>query len=231
MQLDTHTIENIMNSIKLAKTFEIESLIVEPHVIRGINSKSTSAIFTECTNNIGCVAAGINRFDVLGNRIALADPADSSIELEYDDEDSEANMIRIKSKKINIAHRCGTLRTITAPKSLAVKPLYRVEFTEDLYKTLNSAKRAMKTDEILLLSDDGNVCYEFIDQSDKLQYFDGTAVNIDDEFKKVNFIIKFPLKYILHLINGLNVNEFFIMEKEMMHGVIDGVGIYIPKKK
>jgi hypothetical protein len=231
MVLDTQTIENIMNSIKLAKLFEVESLIVEPHVIRGINSKSTAAIFTECTNNIGCAAAGINRFDVLGKRLTLVDPIDASIELEYEDEEDEATMIRIKSKKLNIAHRCGTLRTITAPKSLAVKPMYKVEFTDELYKTLSSAKQAMKTDEVLLLSDDGNVCYEFIDQSDKLQYFDGTAVNIDDEFKNVNFIIKFPLKFLLHLINGLNVNEFFIMEKEMIHGVVDGVGIYIPKKK
>lgn len=220
-----------MNSIKQAKLFEIESLIVEPHVIRGINSKSSSAIFTECTNNIGCVAAGINRFDVLGKRIMLVDPNESSIELEYDDEDDEASMIRIKSKKINIAHRCGAIRTIQAPKSLAVSPIYRIEFTDELYKSLSLAKNAMKTDEILILSEDGNVSYELNDQSDKLQYIDGTAVNIDDEFKDVNFIIKFPLKYVLHLINGVDENVFYIMEKDMMHGVVDGVGIYIPKKK
>lgn len=231
MKLDAQTIENILNSIKQAKMFEIENLIVEPHVIRGLNSKSSSAIFTECTNNIGCAAAGINRFDVLGKRIELVDPDESSIELEYDDEDDEASMIRIKSKKLNIAHRCGSIRTIQAPKSLAVEPMYKIEFSDTLYQTLVSAKGAMKTDEILILSEDNNVSYELIDQSDKLQYNDGTAVNINDEFEDVNFIIKFPIKYVLNLIKGLDIHEFYIMEKDMLHGVVDGVGIYIPKKK
>jgi hypothetical protein len=232
MILDTQTVDNLISSVAVAKQFGIESFIMYPDKISGISDNTTAAIFTICENDIGCAAVGINRLDVLGSRITLIEPEDLEVDCIYDFSDGEAKSLKFKSKKMKVSYRCANTKKIKPPSSLAVKPLYRIEITEKLYDVLNKSKRAMKSDEIVILSEDSEVTYKILDgDNDELLYSEGTAVNIEDEFQAVNFIIRYPIAYILKALQGSDTGNFFIMEKDLFHCVINGVGVYIPKKK
>lgn len=232
MLLETQTIDSILSSVLVAKQFDIESLIVSPNKISGMGENATAAIFTEMDNDIGCAGIGINRLDVIGSRIALIDPEELEVDCIFDYSDDEAKSLIFKSKKMKVGYRCANTKKIKAPASLEVRKLYQLTIPETLYDVLNKSKRAMKADEIVILSEDNNISYKILDgENDELLYSDGTAVNIQDEFQDVNFIIRYPITYFLKALKGCNSGEFFIMEKDMLHCVINGVGVYIPKKK
>lgn len=232
MILDEQTVDNIIASVVLAKQFDIESIIVYPDKISGMSENSTAAIFTLCENDIGCASIGINRLALLSSRIALIDAAELQIECVYDYSDSYANMLRIKSKKMKIGFRCANATKIKAPASLAVKPLYKLEIPEEAFNILSKSKRAMKADEVVILSEDGNLTYRLLDgDNDELLYSEGTAVNIEDEFTPVNFIIRYPISYILKVLKDCDTREFYVMEKDLFHCNVNGQGVYIPKKK
>lgn len=232
MILDTQTVENLLSSVIVAKQFDIECIIATPERISGLSNDATTAIFTEFDNDIGCAGIGINRLELISSRIALIDPEELQVDCIFDYSDDEAKTLIFKSKKLKVSYRCAGTKKIKAPASLAVKKLYKIEIPEKLYDTLNKSKRAMKSDEIVIQSEDNNVSYKIMDgENDELLYSDGTAVNMQDDHQDVNFIIRYPISYILKAIKGCDTNEFYITEKDMLHCVIHGIGVYIPKKK
>jgi hypothetical protein len=232
MILDTKTVDNLISSVAVAKQFGIESIIMYPDKVSGISDNATAAIFTLCDNDIGCASIGINRLDVLGSRITLIEPEDLEVECIFDFSDGDAKSLKFKSKKMKVGYRCANTKKIKPPSSLAVLPLYRFTISDKLYDILNKSKRAMKSDEIVIQSEDNEVSYKILDgDNDELLYSEGTAVNIQDETQDVNFIVRYPIAYILKAIQGSDTGEYFIMEKDLFHCVINGVGVYIPKKK
>lgn len=229
MILDDKAVDMILGATSVAKLFGIEQFIVEPEVIRGISEDRTAAIFTPCDIEIGCAAIGINRIDILVSRLALG--IGNQIDCVSDGPLADASMLSIKSPKMKVEYRCAKTKSITAPKELKVADLYEVAFDDDLVKTINKGKTAMKADEIAILCSNNSVSYKIYDESnDKLLYEDGEAVNLVDD-EDINFTHVYPIKSIINAFTKSTEKRFWITGNGMLHIQVNEIDVYIPVKK
>jgi hypothetical protein len=229
MILDDNTVSTILNATSIAKMFGIEQFIIEPHIIRGISDDRSAAIFTPCDIDIGCAAVGVNRIEILQNRLALSNG--NSIDCISDGPLADASMLIIKSSKLNVEYRCAKIKGITAPKELKVADLYEISIDADLAGMINKGKSAMKAEELAIMCNDNRVSYKiYDDNNDKLVYDDSVAVNLtsDDD---INFTYVYPIKSIIQAFTKCTDNKFYITNNGMLHIQVSNIDVYIPIKK
>lgn len=229
MVLDENTVNKILNAVHVAKLFSIESFIIEPNIIRGINEDRTAAILTECDIDIGCSAIGINRMDVLLSRLNLIS-GDAIIECISKD-DGEASKILISTDRLNLEYGCANTLAIKAPTSAKVKDLYEITIEESLVNVLKKGRTAMKTDVIMIMCDNNSVQYKLQDENnDKLLYNEGFAHNLVDD-EDINFVNRYPIKSILSAFTDCDAKKFYITERGMIKINTRGIDLYIPQKQ
>jgi|688.fasta_scaffold00062_50 hypothetical protein len=229
MVLDENTVNIILNAVHVAKLFSIESFIIEPNIIRGINEDRTAAILTECDINIGCKSIGINRMDVLLSRLNLVSN-DAIIECHTKSEDMDADKISITTDRLNLEYSCANTLAIKAPTSAKVNDLFEVSIEESLVNILKKGRNAMKTDVIMIMCDNNSVQYKLQDENnDKLLYNEGFAYNLVDN-SDINFVYKYPIKSILSAFTDCDAKKFYITERGMIKINTKGIDLYIPQK-
>jgi hypothetical protein len=229
--LTDDTINQITKAVKTAKIFGIESFIIEQDKIRGIDKSQTVAIFDNITFDIEH-PIGVNRLDILINRLTLFGDNVTSIECVIDDRVNETHSLIIKTYKAKVEYKCAKIRTILAPKSLQVSKECKFVMNNDLINMILKADIAMKAETLNILCNDDVVTYEFIDSNnDVFQYeSDERMLNLKDD-NIVNLAYRYPIKLVILAIKHNTTGNFYITNKGMFNTDINGINVYIPSKQ
>ena len=231
--LSKDTIDTIIKAVKTARIFDVESFIIEPDRIRGMSESRSAFLYNGGLNiDIEC-AIGINRSDILVNRLTLFDGReDRTIECKIDDRTGEAHSLIIKSNKVKAEYKCAKVKAIRAPKSIYVEKEYHLEIGEDAVNMIVKADAAMKAETLVIRCNDDVITYEFKDSNnDVFQYEAGNRmVNLIND-QPANLSYCYPVKVILLALKHNICGNFFITEKGMLATEVNGMTIYIPSKK
>jgi hypothetical protein len=226
-------IHQIIQAVKTAKLFGIESFILEPNIIRGIDETRSVAIFD---NNITFdinYSIGINRLDILVNRLTVFNSIENfSVDCIIDEKINEARSLVIKADRVKVEYKCARIKAIQAPKTIEDTRKYKLEISEDIANLFIKADSAMRAETMNISCNDDVVTYEFVDSNNDVFQYESTlkAVNlVNDNF--VNFRHKYSVKLIMLAIKHNNTGNFYITNKGMFNADVNGINVYIISKQ
>ena len=231
--LTKDTVYQITQAVKTAKIFGIETFIIEPDKIRGIDDNQVVAIFDENINVDIDYSIGINRLDILINRLTLFDSLDNySVDCVVDPTSNEAKSLTIKANKAKVEYKCAKIRTIKAPKTLQVPREYMLEMEPDVINMIMKADAAMKADTMNILCNDDIVTYQFIDSNNDIFQYESSSkiVNLIND-KPVNLAYRYPVKLVMLAIKHNLTGNFYITYKGVFNTEINGINVYITSKQ
>lgn len=231
--LTDDTIKQITQAVKTAKIFNIESFIIEPNIIRGIDEGRTVAIFDDNLSiDIDC-SIGINRLDILSNRLTLFEGfAGNTIECIIDNNTNEAQSLVIRIKKAKVEYKCAKIKAIKAPKEIQVPREYKMDIGDDVVNMIIKADTAMKAETINVICNDDIITYQFIDaNNDMFEWESGnTMVNLIND-NPSNLSYRYPVKLVMLALKHNTSGNFYITYKGMLNTDVNGYNIYIPSKQ
>lgn len=165
MKLDAITIDYIQNIIKTAKLVDIDSVIIEPNMVRAISANNAVVILQiKDVPDMPFGSIGMNRLDVFNQRYEILRTQDKfTIEAEIDVDAKCARSIIMKAKGTKIDYRCAKPQAIKAPRQINDTLKHRVKTTAESTVLMQKAIAAMQSPEhVTLVSNDG-VSFEFSD--------------------------------------------------------------------
>jgi hypothetical protein len=220
MHLSAPTVQTLLKTIDVCKLFGIEQFILEPSLIKGITIPPQVAIIAQCANDIECDAIAFNRLDILSKRLKLTDDT----VIEYEVNGSFCNKLIIKSKKLKVEYNCANANLIEAPRELGINNLCDITIPEDLHQILNKGFSSIKTGNISILSDESQLMYKFVDETnEQFTYCDGDIVSDDI----LNFANNYDAKLFLKAIQKCDNNYFTVADRGVLIFQIDGLNVYM----
>lgn len=219
MQLSEPTIQTLLKTIDICKLFDIEQFIMEPDIIKGITEPYQVAIITPAANDIESAIA-FNRLDILAKRLKLTD----NPVIECDSNGNYCHKLHIKSKKLKAEYICANPNLIKAPRDLGVNKLCSITIPDDLHANLNKMFAAVKTKNISILADDGQLMFKFVDESnEQMIYADGMIISQE----RMNFANSYDAKLFLKAIQKCDDAFFTLSEKGVLSFTIEGLNIHL----
>lgn len=158
MKLDAITISYIQTVVKTAKLVNIDSIIIEPNIVRAIAEDNSVVILqNKDVPDMPFGSIGMNRLDIFNSRYELLKMQDKfSVDVDIDEDAKCARSIIMKAKGTKIDYRCAKPQTIKAPRQINDVSKYRVKMNGDTVVLLNKAVSAMSSpDYVTLISNDG----------------------------------------------------------------------------
>lgn len=230
--LSTTTLTQITQAIKVAKLFGVETLIVDVDKIRGVNNARTIGIYDENLSIDIEGSIGINRIDVLSNRLSLLEgKSDYVVDCVIDEKTGDTKSLVMKTNRAKVEYRCARLKSMKAPNKIDDR-IYKFEIDEDVVSILTRADSAMRADTLCILCDDNNITYQFMDANgDVFQYESATKmINLIDD-APINMVREYPVKLIMLAIKNNTTGNFYITEKKVFNADINGINVYITSKQ
>jgi len=230
MKLDKNTITYIEKVVDTAKLVGIDSVIIEPNLVRAIDSDNTVVLY----QNVGVPempfgAIGLNRLNIFTARYDIAKTQDGfTIEAEVDDGSSYARSIIMKAKGMKIDYRAANPLAIKAPKQINDTGKYRVSLTAEAVMFLQKAQTAFKEAEMVsLISDGKQVSFELCDvNNDVFKYTFAETIEVltggDGKFA-----YRYPTKILLPLFKHNPLGQFEIGAKGMMSFSLNDLKAYV----
>jgi len=232
MKLNEETVEYVFNVIKTANIVAVDSVIIEPNMVRAMNDARTVGLFTnENVPDVPYGSFGLTRIHDLLNRLLIARDMDNfSIDVNGDDE--HAKQLVIKAKGLNIDYRCGDPRKLTAPKLLHDVDCFKVKLTEEAVKVYQKGISAMNTEEVSIVSNNG-VSFEFADVSHDIYKYTfadnvGLIPNEDGEVPSSSkFAHRYSAKTMLALFKNNPEAEFTVGQKGMLKFPLNDLTVFV----
>lgn len=224
-------VDLIANTIETAQLAGIESLIIEPKMIRGINEQK-SAVLIETSNVISTLPAptALTRLSAFMSRYTVAKTQDDlTIDLDIDTANQFVRSFTFNSSKLKVEYRCANPNQISAPKQVNDPSIYQVEMPAEAVVFLQKGQSAMGAENVLFAYDDTQVFFEMTDiGGDPFRYVFATDVQ---PMKKGGTIKPFAFKYpykIIHTLLKHNVNPYIEFgQKGVLSIVANGLTFYI----
>jgi len=228
MKLDKNTVSYIQTVVETAKLVGIDSIIIEPNLVRAIDDNNTVAINqTKDVPEMPFGSIGMNRLDIFTARYDIAKVQDGfTIEAEVDDGSQFARSITMKGKGMKIDYRCANPTAIKAPKQINDTMKYRITVTPEAVSNLQKAQSAMKAETVSIISD-GGVSFELSDlNNDVFKYaFADKAEVISDGNGK--FAHRYPVKTLLPLFKQNATGHFEIGAKGVAVFLLNGLKVFV----
>ena len=230
--LENEIVEYFINVVKTANIVNVDSIIIEPKMVRSMNEARTVGLFTnKDVPDIPFGSIGINRIHDLLSRIEVAKNMDN-FNIQVAGNDEHATQLVIKAKGLKIDYRCGDPRKLTAPKTLHDTECFRVQLTEEAVSIYQKGIGAMGAEEVSIVSNDG-VSFEFADPShDIYKYTFADRVElIPNQEGEVSSSSKFAHRYSAKTLLALFKNnpgaEFTVGLKGMLRFPLNGLTVFV----
>lgn len=166
MKLDLITLTYIQNVVRTAKLVNIDSIIIEPNIVRAISEDNSVVILqNKDVPDMPFGSIGMNRLDVFAARYEVLRSQDNfSIEVEVDTDSNCARGIVMKAKGTKLDYRCAKPAAIKAPRQINDVLKHRVITNAETTVLLQKAISAMQNPEfVTLVSDNDGVTFKFSD--------------------------------------------------------------------
>ena len=228
MKLDKNTVSYMQSVIETAKLVGIDSIIIEPNLVRAVDDNTTVIINqTKDVPEMPFGSIGMNRLDIFTARYDIAKTQDGfTIEAEVDTGSQFARSIIMKAKGLKIDYRCANPTAIKAPRQVNDVMKYRVALTSDAVMNLQKAQSAMKAEIVTIVSDSG-VSFELSDLNNdvfKYSFADKVEVITDGNGK---FAHRYPVKTLLPLFKQNATGHFEIGAKGVASFQLNGLKVFV----
>ncbi len=247
MQLLTHEIDYIQKIITLAKSVNIENVILEPGKVRAMNNEQTIVLFQDKdVPDMQFGSLGLNRINDFTSRLEVARSQDNfSItatttgidnNVGYDVYDPSSKLpvpmwIRsmiMSGKNIKINFRSASPMTIKAPKVRASAPTFSVDLNPELINMIVKGKVAMKTDELTFHGSEDGAVLEMVDiNGDAMEYQFADSTHINQLAKIPEFSYKYPIDSLLKIFKPNPMGTFYITARGQLQYAVDGIDVYV----
>lgn len=235
MKLSSESLSFIQRVVNTADLVKIESIIIEPNVVRAIDDNHTVFILqTQDVPDMEFGSIGLNRTNVFTSRFELGKTmTDFAVEATVEGKDPAlmyARALTMKAKGIKVDYRCANPSLIKAPKQLHDTPAYQVQIDPEVVLMMQKGQAAMSADEITFIGNDTGVFFEMSDiNADKMNYsFTNAALRLDDEDDTpVDFVHSYALKTLLPLFKINPTGCFSLTTQGILKIVINGLDVYV----
>ena len=232
MKLQDDIVEYISNVVKTANIVAVDSVIIEPDMVRSINDDRTVGIYSN--QNVPAVpfgAIGLTRIQDLSSRFAIAKELDN-FSMEVTGNDEHITMFTLKAKGLKIEYRCGDPRKLRAPKVLNDVNCYKIQLTEDAVGLFQKGASAMSADEVSIVSNDG-VSFEFSDLSHDIysyKFADNVELVPNEEGEvssSTKFVHRYHAKTLLALFKNNPEATFTVGQKGMLQFPLNDLTVFV----
>ena len=241
MKLDKENVEYIFNVVKTADIIGIESIIIEPGMVRSMNDSRTVGLWTDKdVPDMPFGSIGITRLHDLKTRIAIVENMDDfNLEVSADDDDNYAKQLvltsKVKGKKLKIDYRCGDPRRITAPKVLNDIDCFAVELSPEAVTLYQKGLTAMGATDVSIVSNEG-VSFVFSDIANDI-YNHTFADNVElipnsegEVESSTKFAHRYPAKTLLSLFKNNQEAKFTVCKRGMIKFPLNGLTVFVLPK-
>lgn len=230
MKLDTETISYMQNIVNTAKMVGIDSIIIEPGLIRAIDDARCVVLHqTEDVEDLPFGSIGLNRINIFTSRLDIAKTQEKFTVEAVEGADDFARSIMMKGKGVKIDYRCANPSSIRAPKLIHDTMKYRVELNGDAVLLLQKGAAAMENPEtVSIISNKDGVSFELVDvNNDVFTHTFSEDVQTLNGSTKTNFAHRYPVKVLLTLFKNDPEGIFDVGEKGILHINVNGLGVYV----
>ncbi len=234
MKLSSESLSFIQRVVNTADLVKIESIIIEPKVVRAIDDNHTVFILqTTDVPDMEFGSIGLNRTNVFTSRFELGKTmTDFSVDATVEGKEPAmyARALTMKAKGIKVDYRCANPNLIKAPKQLHDTLAYQVQIDPEVVLMMQKGQAAMSADEITFVGNSDGVFFEMSDiNADKMNYqFANKATRLDDEDDMpVAFVHAYALKTLLPLFKINPTGCFTLTTQGILKIVINGLDVYV----
>ncbi len=230
MKLDTETITYMRNIVDTAKMVGIDSIIIEPNLIRAIDDDRCVVLHqTENVEDLPFGSIGLNRINIFSSRLDIARTQEKFTVEAIKGSDDYARSLVMKGKGVKIDYRCANPSAIRAPKVIHDKMKFRVQMNGDAVLLLQKGATAMcSPDTVAIISNKDGVAFEMVDvNNDVFTHTFADQVQLLNGSDKINFAHRYPVKVLLTLFKHDSDGTFDVGEKGILHIVVNGLGVYV----
>lgn len=247
MKLSQPTLDYIRNVVSTADMVKIDSIIIEPDRVRGIDENHTVFILQNTdvpALEVGSI--GLNRLNVFTSRFDLGKSmSDFTVDavVEGDDpETSYARSLTMKAKGVKVEYRCANPGVLKAPRLVHDVVRYRIQLNPEALMMMQKGMAAMSADTVTFVGSSKGVHFEMSDiNADKMQYQVTDVVHViplenaddqddDDEEDDGDFSFShgYQLKTLLPLFKANPIADiFFTVPEGMLKIVVNDLDVYV----
>lgn len=215
------------NIISVCSAVNIDSIIIEDGMIRGINDEKNCVILSSSNiPNLGTSKLGLARMSVLAARInVLKSSKNFNIEAVVNNKD-EITHLRLSGGGAKVEFRCAAPSIIKAPKAVNDAPCWRLEISKEQAEMVISAVRVMGAKTIVIAKKGGSAIIECSDSNNDV--FSITLeknpewVNEENSSPAVAFAYYYPANILLSLLKQKQACELTIGENGTLTSQING---------
>lgn len=233
MKLDKETIEYIVNVVRTAKQIGIEDVIIEPNLVRAIDSLKAVVINqTKNVPNMVFGSIGLTRIDQFLSRYELVRNLEHTVEAITDtghDGKDLAKSLLMKAKGIKIDYRCANPAAIKAPRQLNDIPKFRVQFVPDTISLIQKAQSSMSATQLSIIYNKSEVTFEFSDVNNdtfKHEFADNVEI-LDGSAPGIGFAHRYPAKTVIALLKQSSAGHFDIGAKGTFGFISNDIKVYV----
>lgn len=229
MKLSPEDIKYINNVVTTAQLVGIDSMIIEPDVVRAIDEAKTVLILqTEDVPEFVFGSIGLNRVATYMSRYDIAKTQDNFVVEAVTDDNSEfVRSLTMKGKGVKIDYRCANPTTITAPKKLRDEAQFAIQLNGEAVMLYQKGLAAMGSDVVTIISNDG-VSFEFADNNaDVFSHQFAKDVEVLEGGIVANFAHKYPAKVLGALFKHNPTGTFTIGKAGTLSMDVNGLSVTI----
>lgn len=230
MKLDAITISYLQTVVKTAKLVNIDSVIIEPNIVRAIADDNSVVILqNKDVPDMPFGSIGMNRLDTFNSRYELLRTQEKfGVEVDIDEDAKCVRAIIMKAKGTKIDYRCAKPQTIKAPRQINDTLKHRVKMNGDTVVLLNKAVAAMSGPEHVTLISNEGVSLELSDINNDT--FKHTFMeNADKLTPDANgkFAHRYFVKTLLPLLKQDSEGHFDVGAKGILAFYVNNLTVYV----
>jgi hypothetical protein len=232
MKITPELVKYIQNAIKLAQLVGIEELIIEPGMVRGMDTARTVAIIQDSdVPELPCGALGITRLNVLNSRInVVGGMEDFNVDVTVKDGTTHAFSLTLKAKGTKIDYRCGDPTLIQAKRKINDPLRYKVSITPEMVDLLNKGMSAMSATSVAIICNSEGVSFELVDNNNDIfkHVFAETVETVDGSLMDTppKFAYRYSAKLLLSVLKK-EPTYFEIGTVGLLKVVVDGLSVLL----
>lgn len=232
MKLDTDTISYILNVVKTARLVGIDSIIIEPNLVRAVDESSSVVLYHN--QNVPAMpfgSIGLSRVDGLMARYNIAFTQDKfTIEATTGNGDGDpwARALVMKAKGIKIDYRCANPAKIKAPRQINDTVKIRAHFTPESVVLMQKGQSAMNAENVSLISNSDGVSFELCDvNNDVFKHTFADSAKALQDGGDTKFAHRYPVKIILPLFREYGEGYFEIGQKGILRFPLNNLTVFV----
>lgn len=250
MKLTTKEIEFIQGVISTAKLVDIESVIIEPGKIRGIDENHTVVMFQDNgVMDMSFGSIGLNRLDTFNSRLVLvkdqpkfeveAITVGEDVNIGFDVYDSNIHKkppmwirsINMKANKTKIEFRGASPQTIRAPKERSGVARYKIDINPELVNMIQKGQSAMKTKDVTFKGNENGVLMIISDDNgDNLEYKFTDFIHSLDGSNVPSFSYTYPTNLVLSIFKTNPAGFFSLTARGSLIFEVNNIDIFVLAK-